>query len=52
MSQPLPEELQRRCAQIVEENAQGIPLSAFDYLLLTVATVIIPTILIVVGALL
>jgi hypothetical protein len=52
MSKPLPEELQQRCAQILDEDAQGISLSASDYLLFAVATVIVPTILIVIGALL
>ncbi|WP_165612401.1 hypothetical protein [Mycolicibacterium porcinum] len=52
MPNPLPEQLQQRCAQIDDENAQGIPLARFDYVLLALITLIIPAILIAIGALL
>lgn len=52
MSDALPEELQNRCTQILDEDAQGVPLEVSDYVLFAIATLLIPAILIVIGALL
>jgi hypothetical protein len=51
MSNPLPDELQQRCALIVDNDAQGVPLGISDYAIFAVATLLIPAILIVIGAL-
>jgi hypothetical protein len=52
MSDPISEELQQRCALILDKDKQGVPLVKSDYVLFAVATVIIPIILIVIGVLL
>jgi hypothetical protein len=51
MSNSLPEELHQRCALIAENDAQGVPLRISDYALLAVVTLLIPAILILIGAL-
>jgi hypothetical protein len=52
MSNQLPEELQQRCAEILDEDAQGVPLACSDYLMFALVTILIPAVLIVIGALL
>jgi hypothetical protein len=51
MSNYLPDELQQRCAKIADSEFQGVPLAISDYVLFAVATVLIPAILIAIGAL-
>ncbi len=50
MSADLPVELETRCAQILDPEAQGEPLSAIDYVLFAIVTVLVPAVLIVIGA--
>jgi len=52
MSTRLPEELQQRCAQILDNDVQGVPLTCSDYLLFAIATIMVPAILIAIGVLL
>lgn len=51
MTNSLPIELQQRCGQITDDDAQGVPLAMSDYVLFSIVTVLIPAILIAIGAL-
>lgn len=51
MSNSLPDELQQRCADIVEHDAQSVPLRFSDYALLAAVTLLIPAVLILMGTL-
>ncbi|MFJ6313576.1 hypothetical protein [Pseudarthrobacter oxydans] len=50
MSKQLPIELETRCEEILRADAQGTPLTKADYLLIAVATILIPAVLIFIGA--
>jgi hypothetical protein len=50
MSMNLPIELETRCEQILRVEAQGTPLTKADYLWFALATVVVPAILIIIGA--
>lgn len=50
MANSIPDELRHRCAAIVEHDAQSVPLNISDYVLLALVTLLIPAILIVIGA--
>jgi predicted nucleic acid-binding Zn ribbon protein len=50
MSQQLPAELESRCEEILNLEKQGVPLTRVDYLLFGLVTVIVPAILIAIGA--
>jgi hypothetical protein len=52
MAEALPPELETRCVEIADPTEQGEPLVPRDYLLLLLATVLIPFVLVAVGALL
>lgn len=50
MSKQLPIELETRCEEILRAEAQGTPLTKVDYLLFALATILIPAVLIIIGA--
>jgi hypothetical protein len=52
VSEELPAELLNRCAAIQDSEAQGIPLTASDYVWLAVATVVVPVLLVIIGVML
>ncbi|WP_197377055.1 LLM class flavin-dependent oxidoreductase [Mycolicibacterium baixiangningiae] len=52
VSEELPAELRNRCAAIQDSDAQGIPLTASDYVWLAVATVVVPVLLVIIGLML
>jgi hypothetical protein len=52
MADALPQELVNRCAAIQDPEVQGEPLTSGDYVWLVVVTILVPAILIVIGALL
>lgn len=52
MSEVLPPELEARCSQIFDVREQGEPLVRSDYFLLVVATILVPAILVAIGAVL
>ncbi len=52
MSDLLPPELLSRCNAIQDGHSQGVPLSLGDYFWFAVATIIVPAIMVIAGALL
>jgi hypothetical protein len=52
MSEQLPPELLRRCQAITDEANQGEPLTAVDYLLFAVVTIVVPGLIVLAGVLL
>ncbi|PJK18855.1 hypothetical protein [Mycolicibacterium goodii] len=52
VSDALPPELLNRCAAIQECDSQGEPLTRRDYLLFAVVTLALPTLLVLIGAML
>lgn len=52
MSELLPPELVNRCAAIQDSDAQGVALTMSDYAWFWVATVVVPVLLVILGALL
>jgi hypothetical protein len=52
VSDTLPPELLNRCAAIQDGDSQGVPLTRRDYVLFAVVTLILPAILVIVGAML
>ncbi|WP_226862943.1 LLM class flavin-dependent oxidoreductase [Mycolicibacterium baixiangningiae] len=52
VSEEIPAELRNRCAAVQDCDAQGIPLTASDYVWLAVATVVVPVLLVIIGLML
>ncbi|WP_157894385.1 hypothetical protein [Mycolicibacterium wolinskyi] len=52
MPDALPPELVNRCAAIQDSDVQGLPLSGRDYTWFVVVTLVVPAILVIVGAML
>jgi len=50
MSEALPRELEARCSEICDAQQQGEPLIRNDYLLLALVTILVPAVLVVIGA--